>query len=106
MPGGVAGPAATTPAAGGEPVRPGRSHEGKPLLAGAVEIVGKGPGRVRLAVIDACSAVALGAFVAAAVAIGSTVVSNGWPGYRCLKEVKHDPKAVGDAPAHLVLPWA
>src|SRR5215208_3924172 len=31
--------------------RPGRSHDGKLLLAGAVEIEGKGPGRVRLAAI-------------------------------------------------------
>ena len=55
--------------------------------------------------IDDYSAVALGAFVAAAIAIGSTVVSDGWPGYARLKEVKHDPRVVGDAPAHLVLPW-
>ena len=88
-----------------EPARPGRSHEGKLLLAGAVEIRGKGPGRVRLAVIDDCSAVALGAFVAAAIAVGSTVVSDGWAGYKRLKDVKHDPRVVGDAPAHLVLPW-
>ena len=39
------------------------------------------------------------------VAAGSTVVSDGWAGYRRLKDVKHDPKVVGDAPAHLVLPW-
>jgi hypothetical protein len=88
----------------GEPVRPGRSHDGKLLLAGAVEIKGRGPGRIRLAVIGDCSAVALGASVAAAVAIGSTVVSDGWPGYRRPKEVKHDPRVVGDGPAHLVLP--
>src|SRR4051812_37970292 len=60
----------------GEPVRPGRSHEGKLLLAGAVEIRGKGPGRVRLAVIGDYSAVALGAFVAGNVADGSAVVSD------------------------------
>jgi ISXO2-like transposase domain/Transposase zinc-ribbon domain len=89
----------------GEPVRPGRSHGGKLLAAGAVEIRGKRPGRIRLAVIGDCSAVALGAFVAAAVAAGSTVVSDGWAGYKRLKDVKHDPKVVGDAPAHLVLPW-
>src|SRR3954454_13917453 len=47
----------------GEPARPGRSHEGRLLVAGAVEIRGKGPGRIRLAVIDDYSAVALGAFV-------------------------------------------
>jgi hypothetical protein len=56
-------------------------------------------------VIDDYSALALGAFVAAVIAAGSTVVSDGWPGYRRLKDVKHDPKVVGDAPAHLVLPW-
>jgi ISXO2-like transposase domain/Transposase zinc-ribbon domain len=89
----------------GEPARPGRSHDGKLLIAGAVEIRGKGPGRTRLAVIGDYSAVALGAFVAAAIAAGSTVVSDGWSGYARLKEVKHDPKVVGDVPAHLVLPW-
>src|ERR671932_809625 len=89
----------------GEPARPGRSHDGKLLLAGAVEILGKGPGRVRLAVIDDYSAVALGAFVAAVIAYGSPVVSDGWPGYKKLKHVKHHPRVVGDAPAHLVLPW-
>src|SRR5690242_1188019 len=76
----------------GEPARPGRAHEGKLLVAGAVEIRGKRPGRIRLAVIGDCSAVALGAFVAAAVAAGSTVVSDGWAGYRRLKDVKHNPR--------------
>src|SRR3982751_5025020 len=39
------------------------------------------------------------------VVAGSTVVSDGWSGYATLTDVKHDPKVVGDAPAHLVLPW-
>ena len=90
---------------GGEPARPGRSHDGKLLIAGAVEIRGKGPGRTRLAVIEDYSAASLGGFVAGNVAEGSTVVSDGWSGYAGLKDVKHDPKVVGDAPAHLVLPW-
>src|SRR3954470_2895182 len=90
---------------GGEPARPGRLHEGKLLIAGAVEIKGRSPGRTRLAVIEDYSAVALGAFVAGNVAAGSTVVSDGWSGYRHLKEVKHDPKVVGETPAHLALPW-
>jgi transposase-like protein len=85
--------------------KPGRSHEDKLLIAGAVEIVGKGPGRVRLAVIDDYSAAALGGFVAAAIADGGTVVSDGWSGYRRLKDVKHDPRVVGETPAHQVLPW-
>src|SRR4051812_35968676 len=90
-----------------EPVaaKPGRAPEGKLLVAGAVEIVGKGPGRVRLTVIADYSAATLKAFVAGNVAAGSTVVSDGWSGYARLTDVKHEPKVVGDAPAHLVLPW-
>jgi transposase-like protein len=84
--------------------KPGRSHEDKLLIAGAVEIVGKGPGRVRLAVIDDYSAAALGGLVAAAIADGSTVVSDGWSGYARLKDVRRDPRVVGDVPAHAVLP--
>ena len=91
-------------AAPAEP-KPGRSHEGKLLIAGAVEIKGKGPGRTRLAVIKDYSAAALGAFVAGNVAGGSTVVSDGWSGYAKLKDVKHDPRVIGETPAHLVLPW-
>ena len=51
------------------------------------------------------SAAALGAFVAGDVAGGSTVVSDGWSGYAKLKDVKHDPRVIGETPAHLVLPW-
>jgi hypothetical protein len=90
-----------------EPVaaKPGRSHQGKLLIAGAVEIVGKGPGRVRLAVIGDYSGESLSGFVAAVVASGSTVVSDGWSGYATLKDVKHDPKIIGPVAAHVVLPW-
>jgi hypothetical protein len=87
------------------PVRPGRSRDGKLPIAGAVEIEGKGPGRIRLAVIGDYSAAALGAFVAGDVADGSTVVSDGWSGHRRLEDVEHDPKVIGETPAHLVLPW-
>jgi hypothetical protein len=85
--------------------RPGRSHEGRLLVAGAVEIKGKGPGRARLAVIAGYSADTLGGFVGGNVADGSTVVSDGWSGYARLKDVRHDPRVIGDAPAHQVLPW-
>jgi transposase-like protein len=84
---------------------PGRAHEGKLLLAGAVEIKGRTPGRARLAVIESYTAKALHGFVATAIAEGSTVVSDGWSGYARLKDVKHDPKIVGPMAAHLVLPW-
>src|SRR5918993_3795474 len=85
--------------------KPGRAHEGKLPIAGAVEIVGKGPGRVRLAVIADYSAATLAGFVAASVAPGSTVVSDGWSGYRDLEDVRHEPTVIGETPAHLVLPW-
>jgi hypothetical protein len=89
----------------GEPARPGRSHDGKLLVAGAVEIEGEGPGRVRLAVIGDYSAASLGGFAAGNVAEGGTAVGDGWPGYKRLKDVEHDPRVIGDAPAHRVLPW-
>ncbi len=85
--------------------RPGRSHDGRLLIAGAVEIRGKAPGRARLGVIEDYSAESLGGFVGAAIADGSTVVSDGRPGHRKLKDVRHDPRVIGDAPAHPVLPW-
>jgi hypothetical protein len=85
--------------------KPGRPEEGKLLIAGAVEIRGKGPGRARLAVIEDYSAASLGGFVKAAIAGGSTAVSDGWSGYATLTDVKHDPKVVGPMAAHLVLPW-
>ena len=85
--------------------RPGRSHDGKLLIAGAVEIRGKGPGRARLAVIGDYSAATLNAFVAGNVVGGSTVVSDGWSGYATPKDVKHEPTVIGETPAHLVLPW-
>ena len=90
--------------AGDTPARPGRSHDGKLLVAGAAEIPGADPGRVRLAAIGDYSAESLGGFVAGNVADGSTVVSDGWSGYATLTDVKHDPRVIGDAPAHLVLP--
>jgi predicted RNA-binding Zn-ribbon protein involved in translation (DUF1610 family) len=87
------------------PAGRGRSHDGKLLIAGAVEIRGKGPGRIRLAAIEDYSATTLSGFVAGNIAPGGTVVSDGWSGYRSLRDVKHDPRIVGETPAHLVLPW-
>jgi transposase-like protein len=85
--------------------KPGRAADGKLLIAGAVEIRGKRPGRARLQVIQDYAAATLGAFVAASVVKGAVVVSDGWSGYRTLKDVKHDPRVVGAMAAHVVLPW-
>jgi transposase-like protein len=56
-------------------------------------------------VIEDYAAESLGGFVGGNVADGSTVVSDGWSGYKGLKDVKHDPRVIGETPAHLVLPW-
>jgi hypothetical protein len=85
---------------------PGRSHDGKLLVAGAVEIVGNAPGRVRLAAIDDCSAETLHAFVRADIAQGATIKTDGWPAYRDAPGVAHDPHVIGPMAAHVVLPWA
>jgi hypothetical protein len=58
-----------------------------------------------LAVIGDYSAGTLSAFVAGDVAQGGAAVSDGWSGYARLKDVEHDPRAIGETPAHLVLPW-
>jgi len=84
----------------------GRSHQGKMLLAGAVESRPSGPGRVRLAVIADYSADSLHAFLRAGVAPGAIVKTDGWSGYPGAQGLTHDPHTVGPMAAHLVLPWA
>jgi len=65
------------PPAGG----PGRSHEGKLLIAGAVEIVGRGPGRIRLAHVRDYSAGSLHPFIATTTAPGTVARTDGWSAY-------------------------
>ena len=89
------------PPAGGS----GRSHEGKLLVAGAVEVGDGGPGRIRLARIDDFSADSLHGFVRANVAAGATAKTDGWSGYIGAPAVTHDPHVVGRMAAHVVLPW-
>ena len=89
------------PPAGGQ----GRSHDGKMLVAGAVEIVGKRPGRVRLAAIKDCSSSSLRAFIQTKIAKGTTVRTDGWSGYPGAPGVAHDPNVIGKMAAHIVLPW-
>ncbi len=84
---------------------PGRSHRGKLLVAGAVEIVGQGPGRVRLAAIDDFSAGSLHHFVRANVTPAATARTDGWPAYPGLPAAQHHPHVIGPMAAHIVLPW-
>ena len=75
------------------------------MIAGAVEIHEKAPGRLRLKVIDDYSAETLGGFGEANLTSGSTAISDGWSGYVRLKDIKHEPKIVGPMAAHVLLPW-
>jgi len=89
------------PASGGG----GRSHRGKILVAGAVEVQEKGPGRLRLSVIEDFSADSLHGFLRAAVAAGATAKTDGWSGYSGAPDVSHEPHVIGPMAAHIVLPW-
>lgn len=84
----------------------GRSHVGKLLIIGAVELSEDGhPRRIRLEPIADFSGASVKGFVQRVVAKGATVISDGWSGYQGLKEHAHRPKVVGKMAAHVLLPW-
>src|SRR5436305_13174065 len=91
------------PPAGGR----GRSHQGKILVVGAVEVQdgGAGPGRIRLQEIPDFSAASLHAFLAAHLAPGATAKTDGLPSYAGAASIHHEPHVVGKMAAHIVLPW-
>jgi hypothetical protein len=89
------------PVAGGG----GRSHQGKMLVAGAVEVADGAPGRIRLAQIPDFSAASLHGFLTANVAPGTTIRTDGWSGYPGAPDVAHHPHLIGPMAAHVVLPW-
>lgn len=90
-----------TPVGGGR----GRSRRGKLAIAGAVEIVGEGPGRLRLAPIENYSAASLHGFIEANIAAGAILRTDAWPAYPGARGVRHEPHLVGAMAAHIVLPW-
>lgn len=84
----------------------GRSHDGKLLVAGAVERKDDGrPGRIRLSVIPDFSAKMLKGFVAASTCEGATILTDAFSSYRAMEGRKHLPKTVGVMAAHVLLPW-
>ena len=86
------------PPAGGR----GRSRAGKILVAGAVEIEGRAPGRIRLAAIDDGSAETLHTFIRADIAKGATVKTDGWRGYPGAPNVNHEPHVIGPMAGELI----
>src|SRR5204863_5996406 len=85
----------------------GRSHQGKMLVVGAVEVEdgGLGPGRIRLSQVPDYSAASLHAFLATNLGRGATAKTDGWSGYPGAAGVTHDPHVVGKMAVHIVLPW-
>jgi transposase-like protein len=93
------------PPAGGQ----GRSHVGKLLVVGAVEIKsGKKArlmlGRVRLATITDYCADTLHAFMKDNIAPGSIAKTDGLASYPGAPGVTHEPHVVGPMAAHIILP--
>jgi transposase-like protein len=91
----------------GERVR-GRGAERKAIVAIAAEIRGKGPGRIRMAVVSDVSAESLHKFILDNVHQGSEVLTDGWNGYNGLNGKGYLHKVINIAnsgdPAHVVMP--
>jgi transposase-like protein len=69
----------------------------KSIVVGAVEVRGRGSGRIRLAVVKDVSAGSLVPFVEGAVEPGSTLLTDGWQGYAPLRKAyDHQPVTQGD----------
>ena len=83
----------------------GRSHQGKILVVGAVEVEDGGPGRIRLAAVPDYAAASLHPFIADNLAPGTTATTDGWSAYPGAPGVAHDPHVIGKIAAHVVLPW-
>ena len=84
----------------------GRSHQGKMLIVGAVEVQdgGAGPGRIRLSKVSDYSADSLHPFIAGNLAPAPPPrLTDGPP--TGAPSVKPDSHVVGKMAAHIVLPW-
>jgi transposase-like protein len=86
----------------------GRGAEGKTIVAIAAEIRGKGPGRIRMAVVPDVSSESLHTFIEDNVQMGSEVRTDGWSGYKGLEDKGYRHKVINIAasgdPAHVVMP--
>jgi transposase-like protein len=89
------------PPAGGQ----GRSHEGKLLIMGAIEVTDGMPGRLRLKTLDDYTAESLHGFIGGALAPGAVAKTDGLSSYLGLSTVSHDRHVVGAMAAHVVLRW-
>jgi transposase-like protein len=90
--------------------RKGGRERGKKVLVGvAVEVSGRGSGRLRLQVLDDASADSLHGFVKATTTAGAIVHTDGWQGYAGLTKLgyEHRPRSQRAAnPGEQLLPRA
>ncbi len=90
--------------------RKGGRQRGRKVLVGvAVEVRGRGSGRLRLQILDDASADSLHGFVKASTAVGTVVHTDGWQGYAGLAKLgyQHRPRSQRTArPGEQLLPRA
>ena len=72
----------------------GRQREGKSLVAVAVEVRGRGSGRLRLMHLPDATGPSLEAFVTASVARGAIVHTDGFSGYNGLRGLGYDHRPI------------
>jgi len=75
---------------GQKPGKRGRGAQGKCIVVAAVERQGHKIGRIRLHIVDDCSADSLNAFINQNIAAGSYVVTDGWKGYDSIDPDRYD----------------
>lgn len=87
----------------------GRQHGKKALVGVAVEVRGRGSGRLRLAVLPDAKGASLAAFVTDTTATGAIVHTDGWPAYRRIAKIGYEHRplvARTAAPGEQMLPRA
>jgi transposase-like protein len=83
----------------------GRRLEGKALVVGAVEVRGRGCGRIRLKVVPDASGRSLTGFVRSCVESGAIVHTDGWQGYASLTDLgyRHRSRTQGNPKQAVIL---
>jgi hypothetical protein len=70
-----------------------------------IEVDSGSPRRAGLKVIEGFGKDEIHAFVSAAVAPNTRLVTDDWPSYNDIPDIKHKAITIGPMAAHIVLPW-
>jgi transposase-like protein len=91
-----------------EGLKGGRQRGRKTLVGVAVEVRGRGSGRLRLEVLTDASGDSMGAFVSSTTTKGAMVHTDGWPSYNGLTKLGYDhrPRSQRAEPGEQLLPRA